>query len=449
LDIIVVGLNHRTAPIEIREKLSISDAQLREALIRLKSCHGIDEGLILSTCNRVEVCAVVQQIQTGFQRIKEFFEDHHSGLSPEAWNDCLYLFSGDEAIRHIFRVASSLDSMVVGEPQILGQLKEAFDTALHQKATGVILNKVFRKAISVAKRVRTETRIAENAVSISFAAVELAKKIFGRLEGKEALLVGTGEMAELAVRHLEDNGVEKMMITTRNFDNAIDLAKRFNGIPLRLEEFPRYLAEADILICSTGASHYVITEEHIDKAIQRRKNRPIFLIDISVPRNIDPRVNRIDNVFLYDIDDLQLIVDANVEGRQKEALKAEGIISEELTVVDRWLRSLEVVPTLTALRNKAEEIRRLEVNKFLSKMGDLSVEQRETLEGLATSIINKLLHSPLVALKDEARSKNGALYIEAARRLFNLDKDLPRHPLRRSSDREDDVGSGDEPDSKA
>ena len=437
LDIIVVGLNHKTAPIEIREKFSISDAQLREALIRLKSYHGIDEGLILSTCNRVEVCAVVQQIQTGFQRIKEFFEDYHADLSPEQWNASLYLYSADEAIRHIFRVASSLDSMVIGEPQILGQLKDAFDIALHQKATGVILNKVFRKAISVAKRVRTETKIAENAVSISFAAVELAKKVFGRLEGKEALLMGAGEMAELAVRHLVDNGVGKVMITTRNFDNAIELAKRFDGIPLRIEEFPRYLAEADILICSTGASQYVISEEHIDKAIQRRKNRPIFLIDISVPRNIDPNVNRIDNVFLYDIDDLQLIVDANLEGRQKEALRAEGIVSEELQAINKWLKSLEVIPTITALREKAEEIRRLEANKFISKLGSLSPEQREAVDGLVASIINKLLHSPLVALKDEARSKNGAQYVEAVRRLFNLDKDLHRHPQPAAPDKDD------------
>jgi glutamyl-tRNA reductase len=448
LDIIVVGLNHRTAPIEIREKFSISDAQIREALIRLKSYHGIDEALILSTCNRVEVCAVVQQIQTGFQRIKEFFEDFHAGLSPEEWNASLYLYSADEAIRHVFRVASSLDSMVIGEPQILGQLKEAFDIAMHQKATGVILNKVFRKAISVAKRVRTETKIAENAVSISFAAVELAKKIFGHLEGKEALLVGAGEMAELAVRHLLDNGVRKVMITTRNFDNAIELAKRFDGIPLRLEDFPRYLAEADILICSTGASHYVISEEHIDKAIQRRKNRPIFLIDISVPRNIDPHVNRIDNVFLYDIDDLQLIVDANLEGRQKEALKAEGILSEELQAINKWLKSLEVVPTITALREKAEEIRRVEVNKFIAKLGRLSPEQREVVDGLVASIINKLLHSPLVALKDEARSKNGALYAEAVRRLFNLDKDLHRRPQPAASDKEDSADPGEDAETK-
>jgi glutamyl-tRNA reductase len=449
LDIIVVGLNHRTTPIEIREKFSISDAQLREALIRLKSYHGIDEGLILSTCNRVEVCAVVQKLQTGFQRIKEFFEDYHTGLSPEEWNASLYLYSGDEAVRHVFRVASSLDSMVIGEPQILGQLKEAFNIALHQNATGVILNKVFRKAISVAKRVRTETKIAENAVSISFAAVELAKKVFGRLEGKEALLVGAGEMAELAVRHLLDNGVRKVMITTRNFDNAIELAKRFDGIPLRLEEFPRYLAEADILICSTGASHYVISEEHIGKAIQRRMNRPIFLIDISVPRNIDPHVNRIDNVFLYDIDDLQLIVDANLEGRQKEALKAEGIVSEELQGFNKWLKSLEVVPTITALREKAEEIRRLEMNKFISKLSRLSPEQREVVDGLIASIINKLLHTPLVALKDEAHSKNGALYVEAVRRLFNLDKDLHHRHHSAASDKEDSAAQDEDAETKS
>ncbi|HET6466069.1 MAG TPA: glutamyl-tRNA reductase [Nitrospiria bacterium] len=448
MDIIVVGLNHRTTPIEIREKFSISDAQLREALIRLKSYHGIDEGLILSTCNRVEVCAVVQQLQTGFQRIKEFFEDFHTGLSREEWNASLYLYSADEAVRHVFRVASSLDSMVIGEPQILGQLKEAFNIAMHQNATGVILNKVFRKAISVAKRVRTETKIAENAVSISFAAVELAKKVFGRLEGKEALLVGAGEMAELAVRHLLDNGVRKVMITTRNFDNAIELAKRFDGIPLRLEEFPRYLAEADILICSTGASHYVISEEHIGKAIQRRMNRPIFLIDISVPRNIDPHVNRIDNVFLYDIDDLQLIVDANLEGRQKEALKAEGIVSEELQGFNKWLKSLEVVPTITALREKAEEIRRVEMNKFVSKLSRLSPEQREVVDGLIASIINKLLHSPLVALKDEARSKNGALYVEAVRRLFNLDKDLLHRHHPAASDKDDSAAPDEDAEAK-
>ncbi|HEY4485841.1 MAG TPA: glutamyl-tRNA reductase [Nitrospiria bacterium] len=423
MEIIVVGLNHRTAPVEIREKLSVPEARLPGDLLRLKAIHGIDEGLILSTCNRVEVCAVVQQVQSGFQRIREFFTDRHSDFSAEQWNESLYLLSSQDALRHIFRVASSLDSMVVGEPQILGQLKEAFQAALQQKATGVVLNKVFRKAISVAKRVRTETRIAENAVSVSFAAVELAKKIFGQLEGKEALLIGAGEMAKLAVRHLLDNGVKGVRITTRNYDNAIDLAKRFQGLPVRFEEFPKHLAEADILICSTGASQYIITEEQVARAIQERKNRPIFLIDISVPRNIDPNVNRIGNVFLYDIDDLESIVDTNREERQREALKAEEIVSEELVSMGRWLKSLEVVPTITALRARAEEIQRAEVGRFLSKRGDLTPEQRKAVEGFAASIINKILHSPLVVLKDEANSSNAAMYVEAVRRLFLLDKE--------------------------
>ncbi len=425
MEIIVVGLNHRTAPVDIREKLSIPESELRDALIRLKSLHGIDEGLILSTCNRVEVYAVVQNIQTGFHRVKEFFAELQSGLPSDKWISCLYLYSAREAIHHVFRVAASLDSMVVGEPQILGQMKESFEAAMHQKATGVVLNKILRKAISVAKRVRTETGIAENAVSVSFAAVELAKKIFGRLDGKKALLVGTGEMAELAVRHLLDNGVRNVMITTRNLDHAIELARRFSGVPIRFEEFPRHLAEADILICSTGAPHAVITEEHVEKAIQLRKNRPIFLIDISVPRNIDPKVNRIDNVFLYDIDDLQTIVDANLHERQKEALKAEEIIAEEFGAIERWLKSLEVIPTITALRAKADEIRRLEVNKAMARLGGLGLEERELVEGLASAIVNKLLHSPLVVLKDEANSSNGALYVETVRRLFDLDKAPP------------------------
>ena len=427
MEIIVVGLNHLSAPVEIREKLAISEAQLREALIRLKSNHGIHEGMILSTCNRVEVCAVVHQVQSGFQRVREFFEDLHPGLPAEKWAEALYLYSANEGIQHIFRVASSLDSMVIGEPQILGQFKDAFHSAMNQKATGVILNKVLRKAISVAKRVRTETKIAENAVSVSYAAVELAKKVLGSLEGKEAMLVGAGEMAELAVRHLLDNGVTQVKITTRNFDHAIELAREFNGIPVRFEEFPRYLAQADILICSTAAPHYLITEEHINEAIDRRQNRPAVLIDISVPRNIDPKVNQIDNVYLYNIDDLKDNVETNLQERQRESLKAEEIVSEELMAINKWLKSLEVVPTITALKAKAEEIRRAEISKFLSKRRGISAEDQEIIEGLTACIINKLLHAPLVVLKDEAHSSNGAQYVEAVRRLFNLDKDLSRH----------------------
>jgi glutamyl-tRNA reductase len=436
VDVIVVGLNHKTAPVEIRERLSFNEHQVREGLAHLKCYPKIQEGLILSTCNRVEVYAVVGHADDGLEQVQQFLLNHAARYGDESLKDettkSLYFLSNREAIRHGLRVASSLDSMMVGEPQILGQVKEAFDLALHQKATGVVLNKLFKKAISVAKRIRSETRIAENAVSISFAAVELAKKIFGRLSGKEVLLVGAGEMAELAVRHLLSAGIEQLMITTRTYLNAVDLAKQFGGVPLPFEEFPKQLGQADIVLCSTGAAHPVITYDHVLQAIQRRKNRPIFLIDISVPRNIDPRANDIDNVFLYDIDDLQSVVEANVQERQREALKAEEIVAEEIGSMLRWLKSLEVIPTITALRKWADDIRLGELERARKKLGRLDPAQWEYVESLATGIINKLLHTPLVVLKDEANSSNGNLYIETARRLFLLDKEA-------SSDRKSEV----------
>ncbi|HET6369906.1 MAG TPA: glutamyl-tRNA reductase, partial [Nitrospiria bacterium] len=347
-------------------------------------------------------------------------------IAPEHLAPFLYMYSGEEAIRHIFRVASSLDSMVVGEPQILGQLKDAFDDAMLHKTTGVVLNKVFKKAISVAKRVRTETRIAENAVSISFAAVELAKKIFGQLQNKAVLLIGAGDMAELAARHFIGSGVRTVVIANRSHDRAVELAKELGGVPIPLEEFRREMVETDIVLCSAGAPHYLIGPEEVSQVIQARKNRPIFLIDISVPRNIDPVVNQIDNVFLYDIDDLQLSVETNIRTREQEALKAEEIISQEIEIVNRWLKSLEVVPTIVALREKAEEIRKGEMEKVLSKWETLTDEQKGALEALTGSIINKLLHAPLVVLKQEADSSEGGMYLEAIRRLFNLDGDLKR-----------------------
>jgi glutamyl-tRNA reductase len=426
VEIIVVGLNHNTAPIEIREKLAFNDHQLREGLAHLICYPGVQEGLILSTCNRVEVYAVVDQVQDGFHQVQQFMVNHGAGASDEALSQAisksLYFHSNTEAIRHALRVTASLDSMMVGEPQILGQVKEAFEAALHQKATGVVLNKLFKKAISVAKRVRTETQIAENAVSISFAAVELAKKIFGSLTDQEVLLIGAGEMAELAVRHLVSAGIRHLMITTRTYHNAVELAKQFGGVPIHFEEFPRQLSRADIILCSTGAAHYVIQHDHVAEAIQHRKNRPIFLIDISVPRNIDPQVNRIDNVYLYDIDDLQSVVDANVQERQQEALKAEEIVDEEINSIQRWMKSLEVVPTITALRKRADEIRMSEVERIRGKLAHLTKEEQDWIEALAAGIVNKLLHTPLTVLKNEANSSNGSLYIEAARRLFQLDK---------------------------
>ncbi|MEW6544155.1 MAG: glutamyl-tRNA reductase [Nitrospirota bacterium] len=422
MNIIAVGLSHKTAPVEVREMLAVPESRLGEALHRLCGYAGIEEGLVLSTCNRVEVYAVVEDVETGYARVLEFLADTHLSLSSEQLTPHLYWHTDDRAVRHLFRVASSLDSMIVGEPQILGQLKDAFEAALTHKASGVILNKLVKKAISVAKRVRTETKIAEAAVSVSYAAVELAKKIFSNLGEKTVLLVGAGEMAKLAARRLVSHGVRRVMITTRNPHSALDLAKRFDGVSIPFEEFRREMAEADIVLCSTGASQYLIRAEDVQQAVRRRMNRPIFLIDISVPRNIEPSVKDIDNAFLFDIDDLELHVEQNREERRREAGKAERMIEEEVDVMLQWLKSLEVTPTIVALRKRAEEIKQAEVEKAMGRLTGLSPQERTTVESLASAIVNKLLHGSLVTLKAEAQSDNRALFIEAAKRFFNLDQ---------------------------
>jgi glutamyl-tRNA reductase len=312
--------------------------------------------------------------------------------------------------------------MIVGESQILGQLKDAFEIALTHKATGLILNKVVKKAISVAKRVRTETKIAEMAVSVSYAAVELAKKIFSNLSEKTVLLVGAGEMAKLAARHLMAHGVHQVRITTRSPHAAMDLAGRFNATPIPFEEFRDDMATADIVLVSTGASHYLISAEDVQRAVRQRMNRPMFLIDISVPRNIDPAVRHIDNAFLFDIDDLKMRVEQNREERLQEAEKAERMVAEEVVVLRQWLKSLEVTPTIVALRARTEEIKRGELEKTLGRLGHLSNQERELVESLASAIVNKLIHGAMVTLKAEANSSGGAAFVEAARRFFNLDE---------------------------
>jgi glutamyl-tRNA reductase len=421
MHIIVVGLSHKTAPVEVREKLAVPESRLDEALARLRSYAGIKEGFLLSTCNRVEVYAVVEQIEEGHARVQEFFSDTHLALSSEQLTPHLYGYTGDRAIGHLFRVAASLDSMIVGEPQILGQLKDAFEVALNHKASGVVLNKLVRKAISVAKRVRTETKIAETAVSVSYAAVELAKKIFSNLSEKTVLLVGAGEMAKLAAQHLVDQGVRRVSITTRDAASAVELARRFNATSIPFEHFRHEMAEADIVLCSTGAARYLIGVEDVEQAVRRRMNRPIFLIDISVPRNIDPAVKDIDNAFLFDVDDLEMRVEQNREERRREAVKAERMVDEEVEQVLQWLKSLEVTPTIVALRHRAEEIKQAEVEKALVRLQHLSAQERTVVEGLASAIVNKLLHGSLVTLKAESTSGGGAMFIEAARRFFGLD----------------------------
>ena len=425
MHLIVVGLSHKTAPVEIREKLAVPESRMGEALSRLCSYPGIKEGLVLSTCNRVEVYSVVDDLDQGYGRIQEFLADTHLSLSSEQLTPHLYWHTGDRAITHLFRVAASLDSMIVGESQILGQLKDAFEVALAHKATGLIMNKVVKKAISVAKRVRTETKIAEMAVSVSYAAVELAKKIFSDLGQRTVLLVGAGEMAKLAAQHLIAQGVGQVRITTRTPQHAVELAEKFGGTAVPFEQFKDDMASADIVLVSTGAAHYLVTADDVQRAVRERMNRPMFLIDISVPRNIDPAVRHVDNAFLFDIDDLKQRVEQNRAERLQEADKAERMVVEEVGVLLEWMKSLEVTPTIVALKNRVDEIKRSELDKTLGRLGHLSAQDRELVEGLASSIVNKLIHNTMVTLKSEVNTSSGSAFVEAARRFFNLEPTSP------------------------
>ncbi len=426
MGIIVVGLSHKSAPIEVREKLNFPENTLPDALRKLMTYDGVKESMIVSTCNRVEIYASVRESTSGIDRIKQFISDYHN-LSREALEKSLYVYPDAQGVRHTFRVASSLDSMVLGEAQILGQMKDSFDIALKTKTTSTIMNKLLKKAISVAKRVRTETRLAEGAVSISSAAVELAKKIFGTLDGKHVMLLGAGEMAELAAQHLLGNGVKNIMVANRTFERAEELAKEFKGDAIRFEHFPDALVMVDILICATGAPHYVVSRDMTQKVLKQRRNKPIFMIDISNPRNIEPEVDKVDNVYLYDIDDLQSKVDVNAESRAREAEKAEEIVTQEVETYLQWERALDAVPTIVDLREKIEDIRKKEVEKTLVTLNGISEDQKRAVDIMSQAIVNKLLHAPLVVLKQAASSKDGSdNTIAVARRLFNLDLELKR-----------------------
>ncbi len=405
MKVLVLGVTHKTANVEIREKLAFNGPKLEEGIFGLRRIPEVREAAVLSTCNRVELYTCVNNTSVAADHIKDYLSSLH-GMPRQEFERSLFVHNGEDAIRHVFRVSSSLDSMVVGEPQILGQIKDAFDFALGKKTTGVLLNKLMKKAISTAKRVRTETRIAENAVSISFAAVELAKKIFTDLGGKSFMLLGAGEMAELAARHLMNNGVQDVMVVNRTYERGCELAREFNGKPVKFEDFLHELVHTDIIICSTGAPTYVLQKDQMHKVMKERKHRPVFIIDISVPRNIDPEINKLDNVYLYDVDDLQEVVDTNIHGRKIEAEKAEKIIDEEVGKFLKWMSSLDSVPTIISLRQKADEIKAEEIGKLKSRVPDLDEEKMKAVEYMATAIINKLIHPPTVALKEDTEDRD-------------------------------------------
>lgn len=422
MSIIVVGLNHRTADIEMRERLAFPGEKLAEGLKELLSIEDIREGIILSTCNRVEVYCVIFDPADGEREIKTFLSDFHN-VPLEKLELILYTYKKEDAVRHVFRVASSLDSMVLGEPQILGQIKDAYSKSLVLNTTGVILNRLIKKAISVAKKVRTETRIGENAVSISYVAVELAKKIFEDIHARTSMLLGAGDMAELAARHLLKSGVKGITVANRTYERAVELAAELKGTAVKWEDFLKEMLYTDIVICSTGASGYVFTDEQARRLMKERRHKPIFIIDISVPRNIDPAVNEIDNIYLYNIDDLQDIVDSNILERRKEAEAAEGIVGKAVESFLAWEKSLEAVPTIVEIKERMEVIRKEELEKIMNKLNGMSEREIKMVEALTASIVNKILHPSLSVLKEEIDPENRATYIYLARRLFGLDRE--------------------------
>lgn len=423
-DVLIVGLNHRSAPIEVRESVAFESSYIRAALARLRGYPAIEEGVILSTCNRVEVVAAAGDCQAASKAISEFLDEQRTQRHAGSLDGHVYVYRGAEAVRHLFRVAASLDSLVVGEPQILGQLKQHYDTAQQAGTVGTILHRLFHRSFSVAKRIRSETGIGSGTVSISSIAVDLAKRIFDRFDDKTVMLIGAGKMGDLMARYLQRNGVRSMMVTNRTFERAVELAEKIQGNPIRFEDFPRYLKMADLVIGCAAAPEIVVNADTVDQVLRERKQRAMFFIDIGDRRNFDGRINDLDNVYLYNIDDLKSIAADNLQGRANEAEKAETIVQEEAQTFVRWMGSLDQVPMITALRQRFEEIRQGEIEKSLGGgLKDLSAPQRAALDELTTAMINKLLHGPISQLRKNSGDDGDdtGLYVAALKRLFDLE----------------------------
>jgi glutamyl-tRNA reductase len=418
----LVGLSHKTAPIEIREKLTFPAHRQADALSDLICGAQVSEAVILSTCNRTEIYAVTAGAQEGIDAVVEFACDFHE-LDRTELAPYLYVSQGDAVVRHLFAVVASLDSMVVGEAQILGQVKEAYDHSFANGAAGRVCNKLFRHSFEVGKRVRSETAIGEAAVSISYAAVELARKVFDTLAGRTILVLGAGKMSELTAKHLVSQGVHSVLVANRTYERAVELAERFEGEAIRYDDLFERMRDADIVISSTAATHYVVRRDDVAAVMRKRSGRPLFLIDIAVPRDIEPAVNDLRDVFLYDIDDLSGVVESNLEDRQREARKAQVIIDEEFREFESWLESMEVVPTIAAIRAKAEALRAEELDRALKRLDGLTDKQIATVEALSLSIVNKMLHGPTARLRSVAAEKDGYQYVDTARHLWGLDAD--------------------------
>lgn len=421
MSIVLVGINHKSAPIEVRERLAFTDNACAAGLRSLVDGQIVREGLIVSTCNRVEVLTETAsgQLSDTTERVIQFLS-RSDYLPRSLYEELLYTHTDDQAVRHLFRVTSSLDSMVVGEPQVLGQVRRAYSIALEAGTAGRILNRLIHHAFRVAKRVRTETGIAANAVSISYMAVELGKKIFKSLKGQTALLIGAGEMAELSARHLINAGVSRVLLANRTEEPAARLAAELGGEAISFDQLSNYLADADIVLCSTSADHFVITEQMARVALAKRRNRPSFFIDISVPRNIDPAVGNIPNVFVFDIDDLESVISSNIREREREAERAELIVESEIMQFQQALRALDIGPTIGALRQKLQDIAKLELTNQRKRLGVLTPEQEHAVEALLISTVNKISH-PLLSHMRRSFDASDSETIQAWRDIFGLE----------------------------
>lgn len=416
MEVVVVGLSHRTAPVEVRERVAVTPGGLPRALRRLK--EHVAEGLILSTCNRTEVYGLAEDAAGGGRALQAFMGEQW-GEAAQELAPYLYVYVGRQAARHLCAVAAGMDSMILGEPQILGQVRQAYDVALREGAVGRHLAALCRQALAAGKRARTETAIARNAVSISSAAVELARQIFGELRPQQALLVGAGKMGDLTLHHLRAVGVSRVNVVNRTYERALQRAADFGGTAYGLDQLTDALAEADIAICSTEAPEFVVGPEAVGAAMERRPHRPLILIDIAVPRDVDPQVERIENVFLYDIDDLEVVCAANLLQRERELGKVEAIVEEEVARFERWFQTQEAVPTITLLRQHAERIREAELRRTMRRLRHLGEEERQALATLSAALVSKLLHHPIAALK--AANGRSPQVDQAVRKLFGLE----------------------------
>jgi len=416
----LIGVNHNSAPVEMRERLAIPESSLPDACRDLAAHPGIEEGMVISTCNRVEF---VTHTTNGVANLRGFLREHFRVQTGEL-EPHLYEYREEDAVRHVFRVASSLDSMVVGEAQILGQVKEAYATARAVGAVRAQLEQLFVRAFAVAKRVRTETAVGSSSVSIASVAVDLAKKIFGTLQGKTVFIVGAGKMSELAARHLMAHGCTAIFVSNRTYERAVGLAQRFKGEAIRFDDLYETCDRADIVITSTGAPHAIFRLEHGEQFLARRKNRPMFFIDIAVPRDVAPEMGKLDGIFSYDIDDLQQAVSSHLADRRKEAQRAEAIIASEVenfrARFESRLHTLDVVPTIVSLKDHLETIRQAEIDHVRGRLGPLSPEQESAVEALTRGIINKVMHTPITTIKSAAREAEATTVIDVVRRLFNL-----------------------------